>query len=487
MNKGIKYRFYPTDIQVKYFNGCFEFSRRYWNLVLSKYNEFVEHNKNATTEEDKIPPKDFCLTKGANKANTDVYGVKQMIEYGEERDGTNLSWFRDYHGTISEGVIIALSNAVSKYKHGTGGEPKFKKKWSQQSVTFRNSKGKDSSDPKKAIGWKYGTIKLPGSSFKVDGQKVGLCKCSLHRKFYGKIQRSTVSRNPDGTWYISLSVNVDDPDIKVPEKVEPENTIGIDIGLDTPLVLDYGIKDVDEHWTKDFPDKYKIEVERIRKRITNVQRAMGKCLVTLTREGAASKTLTCEELLNSNENGKNKYNGYHRNYSKNYMKLRLKKAKLESKIARKRNDFIHNLTSQIVSMPDVYLIGLEDLSVQEMMMRDSTQEEHGIKTKKPRGRRHVKAKQWADISAYEIGRQLEYKASQHGKHVQRVEQRFASSQVCSHCGEPFRELKLTTKVWVCEKCGAVHRRDPNAAKNIAMRARGLYNGDIEENNFEIPW
>lgn len=133
--------------------------------------------------------------------------------------------------------------------------------------------------------------------------------------------------------------------------------------------------------------------------------------------------------------------------SKNRNKARLKMARLHEKITNQRTDSIHKLSTQLIKNYDV--ICLEDLQVKNMV------------------KNHKLAKSIADVSWSEFVRQLEYKAEWQHKAIVKVDKFFPSSQLCSECGEKWSGTKdLAVRAWECPKCGAVHDRDINAAKNI---------------------
>jgi putative transposase len=66
---------------------------------------------------------------------------------------------------------------------------------------------------------------------------------------------------------------------------------------------------------------------------------------------------------------------------------------------------------------------------------------------------------------------LEYKCAWYGRDLVVIDRWFPSSKTCSACGHVVDTLPLKVREWECEKCGARHDRDINAAKNI--RAAGL--------------
>ena len=134
--------------------------------------------------------------------------------------------------------------------------------------------------------------------------------------------------------------------------------------------------------------------------------------------------------------------------SKRYQKQRIKLAKLQDKIVNKRQWFIHNITKALVKDFDV--ICVESLDVKSM--------QGSVKNIN---------RTLAEVSLFEVVRQLEYKCLFYDKTFVKVDKYFPSSQLCSCCGEKNKEIKnLKIREWTCGKCGAMHHRDVNAAINI---------------------
>lgn len=134
--------------------------------------------------------------------------------------------------------------------------------------------------------------------------------------------------------------------------------------------------------------------------------------------------------------------------SKRYQKQRIKLAKLQDKIVNKRQWFIHNITKALVKDFDV--ICVESLDVKSM--------QGSVKNIN---------RTIAEVSLFEVVRQLEYKCLFYDKTFVKVDKYFPSSQLCSCCSEKNKEIKnLKIREWTCSKCGAMHHRDVNAAINI---------------------
>ena len=67
---------------------------------------------------------------------------------------------------------------------------------------------------------------------------------------------------------------------------------------------------------------------------------------------------------------------------------------------------------------------------------------------------------------------LDYKMAERGKHLQKIDRWYPSSQTCSVCGCVNEDVKdLSIRKWTCPHCGTEHDGDINTAINV--RQEGL--------------
>ncbi|NFS44951.1 IS200/IS605 family element RNA-guided endonuclease TnpB [Clostridium sporogenes] len=133
--------------------------------------------------------------------------------------------------------------------------------------------------------------------------------------------------------------------------------------------------------------------------------------------------------------------------SNNRKKARLKIARLHEKITNQRKDFLHKLSMQIISENQAIVI--ENLKVSNML------------------KNHRLAKAISEVSWYEFRTMLEYKCKWYGRELIIAPSNYASSQLCSNCGNKSNQTKdLSCRTYICPVCGMIMDRDLNASKNL---------------------
>jgi putative transposase len=137
--------------------------------------------------------------------------------------------------------------------------------------------------------------------------------------------------------------------------------------------------------------------------------------------------------------------------SKNREKARRKVARVHARIADRRRDYQHKLSTRIINENQV--ICVESLVVKNMV------------------KNHCLAKAISDVGWGELVRQLEYKSQWYGRTLIKIDRWYPSSKTCHDCKYVVEDLSLDVREWVCPQCGVWHDRDINASRNIL--AEGL--------------
>ena len=136
--------------------------------------------------------------------------------------------------------------------------------------------------------------------------------------------------------------------------------------------------------------------------------------------------------------------------SNNRNKQRIKVAKLHKHIQNQRNDYLHKLSKKIID--ENQIICIEDLKVKDMEQNNKL------------------ARNISDVSWSRLVSMLIYKANWYGRKVIKIPFTYPSSQLCSICSYKNSITKdLRIRKWTCPKCGTIHDRDINAARNILSK------------------
>jgi putative transposase len=228
--------------------------------------------------------------------------------------------------------------------------------------------------------------------------KIGDLKPIWSRELPSKPSSVTVIKDAANRYFLSFVVDVE------PIKTDAKNSgIGIDLGIKTFAVMSDGSK-------AESPDYSKLDrkLRKLQKKLARQQKESNRTRGT-----------------------------------------RIKIAKIHKKIADKRNDFLHKLSTKLVSENQVTI--LEDLNVSGM-----------VKNRKLA--RVISLQGWREFRELCESKTKKF-LDREFRTISRWE---PTSQYCSVCGSKWGKLDLSTRAIKCLNCGTKHDRDENAAINIVQ-------------------
>jgi putative transposase len=250
-----------------------------------------------------------------------------------------------------------------------------------------------------------GSATFTRSAFTFDGTELHLAKMAgpldvrWSRPLPKGANPSSVTTSVDmtGRWHVSILC--EDPTVKPLPKLP--GAVGIDVGVSALATLSGGEKIVNPKF-----DQYEQERKKL-----------------LSRR------------LNKTEKG-----------SKNRHKARLRLARLHARVADRRRDYLHKLSTRLVRENQTIVV--EDLNIAGMLQN------------------HCLARVISDAAWHTLLTFLTYKSEWYGRDLVKIDRFFPSSKTCSHCGLVVESLPLDVRRWTCPGCKAEHDRDVNAARNI---------------------
>lgn len=251
---------------------------------------------------------------------------------------------------------------------------------------------------KKKTGRQSARFRIGGFSIKGEEvylTKIGNVKPIWSRELPSNLSSVTVIKDAASRYFLSFVVEVE------PVQVDAKNqSIGIDLGIKTFAVMSDGSKAESPNYSKQ--DR---KIRKLQKKLARQQK------------------------------------GSNRRH-----KTRIQIAKLHNQIADIRKDFLHKLSTKIVS--ENQTIVLEDLNVSGM-----------VKNRKLA--RSISLQGWRDFRVL-----CEAKSEKFGRTFTVINRWEPTSQICSDCGFNWGKLDLSIRSVLCLNCGTEQDRDENAAKNI---------------------
>jgi putative transposase len=295
-------------------------------------------------------------------------------------------------------ILHRLDRAFKAFFAGRAGYPRFKKFSESGSFAYPQAYN--------------GSVKPDVSRKRLYLSKVGNVKAVFHRPLPrgAKLKICTVLRECNGEWYASLLY--EDGSAVQPKAITKfTSPVGIDLGLKSLIATTDGVKIPHPQFLR-----------KSEKHLKQSERKLSR-----TRKG-----------------------------SKNRGRARVMFAIQSSKVSRRRADFNHKLSAELVREHD--MLAFEDLRVRNMV------------------RNHSLAKSISDAGWDQLRGFSDYKAARNGKLVVRVPPAF-STQECYFCGT-LTKVTLSIRVFECCGCNRLLDRDFNAAWIVLKRGLAQVGQDV---------
>ena len=212
-------------------------------------------------------------------------------------------------------------------------------------------------------------------------------------------------------WYLSLGYEHENEIVELTGE-----SIGIDVGIKELAVV--------SSLEKTIPNINKsARVRKIEKKLRRLQRQVSR-KYEMNREGKKFKKTA------------------------NIVKVEKQIKKVHRRLSNIRNNHLHQASALIVKTKPSRIV-MEHLNITGMMRN-----------------RHL-AKAIQKQSLHEFKRQIQCKAEFFGIEFVEADRFYPSSKICSDCGHKKVDLKLSDRVYRCDRCGLEIDRDMNAAINLS--------------------
>jgi putative transposase len=405
---GVKLRIFPSNEQKRLIKRNSDASRFIYNEMNGMNKElFLLHQV-------KIP----------------IELVQKRIQILEQRLKTPATGISNVHSWLNDNDLDSLmkANAIKNYRAAwnlfrkvhRAGTPVFHKKRIEQRYQTSCMYASKLAMPN----MQNGSVRIINSR-QVQLPKLGRLRFKgIPQKIFNRmdsirIGTTTISMDATGRYYVAMQLASEQPFVN---KVNNETTTAIGIDLNTDNFLTDSEGNIVAN-----PRYYR-----------SVSGKLAKAQCKLSRRARRAKQEhrpLCD--------------------AKNYQKQRNVVATIQRKIANRRKNFLHLVSTTLIKNHD--LVVAEELRSKNML------------------RNHALAMSISDVGWRTFLGMLAYKADMYGRKFITVNPR-NTTQTCHDCGfimgtETTNKLTLADRDWVCPQCETHHIRDHNAAQNIL--AKGL--------------
>lgn len=384
--KGFKFRIYPDKDQIVLLERTLGCCRFIWNKLLDDSIQKYEYLVlNPDLPKPRLSGYDF---------SKEVTNIKQSHD-----------WLYEVANVPLQQSALNLGKAFANYfrnKKNNTFKPRVKPK-KNKTGTFKEALLNTPGHPQFKKKHNHQSFTLTRAAFKIKNNQFFIAKCDKHlkikwsRELPSEPSSCTISKTSSGQYFVSFICDY------VPKLTYGKGIIGIDLGIKDFAVCSKGesVKNP-KHYVK------------LQKCLRKHQRKLNKC-----QKGSSRKN-----------------------------KARIKVAKIHQRISNLRNDFLHKLSTRLVSENQAIVI--ENLKVSNMI------------------RNRKLSKHIADASWSKFRQLLEYKVKDSlWCRLLIADQYYPSTQLCSVCYQkPKQKLALKIREWTCEYCGSTHQRDENASINL---------------------
>lgn len=361
--------------------------------------------------------------------NNGQYTSKEKMHLRLTSLKKTISWLSEAHSQTLQATLKRLDIAYQRFFKKQSGYPNTKKRNTEQSIEFPQSSQVDFS---------LNCIKIP---------KIGYIKAKIHRKFKGIIKTCYVNKSPANEYYACFVI--EDEIVKPKVKTDVKLT-GIDLGIKDLAIDSKG-------------NKYKNN-KFLKKKLKQLKKA--QCVLSRRSKNKHKITVIHDNMFGpfSKEKPFQVFTEEKEVFSHRREKIKLEVARLHRDIVNCRNDYLHKLSKELVNKNDGLVF--ENLNIRGMV------------------KNHRLAQSILDCGWRKLYEFCEYKSARLGKVCLKIGTFFASSKICSNCGEKYHGLTLTERTWQCETCGSCHDRDINASINISVEGQNILEQKLLQGFFE---